>query len=129
MPTWLMQGQSFLILALMFYGVSVHRQRAKHVRVMSVAIAWDVILILQVELSRQAILKASNALTNTMALNIHVALAVSTVIMYGAMIYSGRRVLRGLNHWRIQHKRMGWLTVTLRVLTFITSFWAVAPKA
>lgn len=128
MPAWSMQIQSFLILVLMFWGVSQHRHRMRHVRTMSLVMLWDVILILQIELSRQAILKASHALQNPWMLNVHVSIAVSTVLCYVAMIITGRRLLRGDNEIRTTHRWFGRTTLCLRLLTFITSFWAVVPK-
>lgn len=89
---------------------------------------WDIILILQIELSRSAILKASNAATNELALNIHVSIAVSTVVLYGFMVYTGRRFLAGDNGIRKTHRRLGYSTFVMRLLTFATSFWAVIPK-
>lgn len=89
---------------------------------------WDVILILQIELSRSAILKASKAVSNPMMLNIHVAIAVSTVVLYGFMVYTGRAMLAGQTHIRPKHRILGYSTFFMRVLTFITSFWAVLPK-
>lgn len=123
-----MQAQSFCIVLLMIVGIAYRRRRDKHVKIMSAAMIWDVILILQIELSRSAILKASKALTNTTLLNIHVAIAVTTVILYGFMVYTGRALLNGRNEFRQRHKYLGYMTFSLRVLTFITSFWAVAPK-
>lgn len=89
---------------------------------------WDIILILQIELNRSAILKASKALANPMILNIHVSIAVATVLLYGAMVYTGRALLSGRNEIRQKHKFLGYSTLFMRVLTFITSFWAVVPK-
>lgn len=128
METWLMQSQSLCILLLMVAGVIVRRRRQLHVKIMSAVIIWDVILILQIELSRSAILKASKAVTNALALNIHVSIAVSTVILYGFMIYTGRKLLRGQEQIRPRHKVLGWTTLSMRILTFVTSFWAVMPK-
>jgi hypothetical protein len=128
METWLMQGQSLCILLLMVVGAIVHRRRSLHIRIMSVAMIWDVLLILQIELSRSAILKASHAVTNPMILNIHISIAVSTVILYGFMVHSGRKLLAGDNSIRVRHKRLGYSTLFMRALTFITSFWAVVPK-
>lgn len=88
---------------------------------------WDVILILQIELSRSAILKASKAVENPILLNIHVSIAVTTVLLYGIMIYTGRRLLKG-HHIRREHRLLGYTTFFMRVLTFATSFLAVAPK-
>lgn len=95
---------------------------------MSLAMIWDIIIILQVELSRSAVLKASKALSNPMMLNIHVSIAVTSVILYGFMVYTGRKLLAGDNSIRTKHKILGYTTFTMRVLTFITSFWAVVPK-
>ena len=128
METWLMQSQSLCIVLLLTVGIYFRRQRKLHVKIMSVAIIWDIIIILQVELSRSAILKASKAMTNALLLNIHVTIAVSSVILYGFMIYTGRRLLKGDNQIRNRHLMLGWTTYTMRILTFITSFWAVAPK-
>lgn len=95
---------------------------------MATSIIWDILLILQIELNRGAIIKASKAMTNQMMLNIHVSFAVLTVLFYGAMVYTGRKFLKGENEIRPLHKKLGWTTLSLRILTFITSFWAVTPS-
>lgn len=128
METQVMQGQSLCIVLLMIAGIVVRRNRQLHVKIMSVAMIWDVILILQIELSRSAILKASKAMSNELILNIHVTIAVTTVVLYGFMVYTGRKLLRGENQIRKRHRTLGWTTLAMRILTFITSFWAVAPK-
>lgn len=128
MEALLMQVQSACIVLLMIAGIVVRRRRKLHVRIMSLAMIWDVLLILQIELSRSAILKASKAVTNTTLLNVHVTFAVSTVILYAFMVYTGRALLAGKNEIRQKHKILGYTTFAMRVLTFITSFWAVAPK-
>lgn len=128
MEAQLMQLQSFCIVVLMIAGIKVHKNRKLHVKMMSLAMIWDLILILQIELSRSAILKASKAVSNAMALNIHVTIAVLTVVFYGFMIKSGRAVLSGNTQLRSRHKILGLTTMLLRILTFITSFWAVTPK-
>ncbi len=122
------QIQSFLILSLMTVGVYLRRKRSVHIKVMGTTIVWDILLVLQIELNRGAIIKASKAVTNAMMLNIHVSIAVLTVLFYFAMIYTGRRFLNGDNSVRPLHKKLGWTTWTLRILTFATSFWAVTPQ-
>lgn len=122
-----MQIQSLCILLIMIAGIYWRRIRTRHIKLMAVAMIWDVLLILQIELSRSAILKASKALTNPIALNIHVSIAVTTVVLYGIMIYTGRRLLRG-DPVRKQHRLLGYTTFFMRVLTFATSFIAVVPK-
>lgn len=129
METWLMQSQSLCIVLLMVAGIFFRRRRELHVKIMSAAMIWDVLLILQIELSRSAILKASKAMENALALNIHVSIAVATVILYGFMVHSGRKMLAQDYRLRSRHRLMGWCTFIMRILTFVTSFWAVAPKA
>ena len=128
METTLFQLQSFCIVLLMIFGVVVRKRRSLHVKTMAVTMIWDVLLILQIELSRSAILKASNAVSNALALNVHVSIAVSTVVLYGFMVHSGRKMLRGDSTLRTRHRILGWTTLSMRILTFVTSFWAVAPK-
>ena len=123
-----MQLQSFCILVIMIMGIYWRKTRSRHIKTMSVAMIWDVILILQIELSRSAILKASKALDNHMALNIHVSIAVTTVLLYGMMIYTGRKLLSGQHDIRNKHRLLGYTTFFMRVLTFATSFLAVASK-
>jgi len=128
METWLMQSQSLCIVLLMLAGIYFRRRREIHIKIMSLAMIWDVILILQIELSRSAILKATKALTNPLILNIHITIAVTTVVLYGFMVYTGRKLLSGENQIRPRHRFLGWTTLSMRILTFITSFWAVMPK-
>jgi hypothetical protein len=128
METFLMQIQSLCIVILMGIGIYFRRYQTRHVKIMSAAMIWDVLLILQIELSRSAILKASKAVSNTMALNIHVSIAILTVLFYVFMIKTGRQMLQGNYKIRTRHKFLGWSTFSLRILTFITSFWAVVPK-
>jgi hypothetical protein len=128
METWLMQSQSLCIVLLMVAGIMFRRRRQLHIKIMSTAMIWDVILILQIELSRSAILKATKAMTNPLLLNIHISIAVSTVVLYGFMVYTGRKLINGQNEIRPKHRMLGWTTLSMRILTFITSFWAVVPK-
>jgi hypothetical protein len=112
----------------MAFGIMMRRNRKLHIKIMSLAMIWDVILILQIELSRSAILKASKAVSNAFALNLHVSIAVLTVVLYGFMIQSGRQIIKSHGNVRKKHKILGLTTFSMRILTFITSFWAVSPK-
>lgn len=127
MSKWLMQSQSLIIVVMMLIGIVVHRRRSLHVKIMSSVIIWDILLILQVELGRKAIMKASQAMTNPALLNIHVSIAVSTVLLYIVMVITGRKVLAGHSELLPQHKRIGYITFVMRLLTFATSFFAVVP--
>lgn len=123
------QIQSILIYTLMVVGISVRKNRKIHVPIMSAVLIWDILLILQIELGREAVVKASKAMVNPMLLNIHVSFAVSCVVFYFLLIYSGRKLLLGQNRFRARHRVFGWTAFVLRTLTLITSFYAVAPKS
>ena len=109
----------------MTWGIYLRCQRTIHIKMMSTSIIWDILLILQIELSRGAVMKASKAVQNPMILNIHVALALTTVLLYAAMVITGYKLYKGSLTVRPKHRILGWLTYTIRILTFITSFWAV----
>lgn len=122
------QIQSILIYSLMVFGITQRKNRKIHVPTMATVLIWDVILILQIELSRGAVEKASQAVVNSMILNIHVAFAVSSVVCYVLLVITGRKLLAGNNQIRAKHRIFGWTAFVLRTLTLATSFFAVAPK-
>ena len=123
------QIQSALIVALMTWGILKRKKKSLHVKIMSSAMIWDILLILQIELTRGAVMKASNAMINETAnkilLNIHVSFAISSVVFYGLMVYTGKKLLSGDNSVKSKHRVLGIITYLLRVLTLVTSFWAV----
>jgi uncharacterized membrane protein YozB (DUF420 family) len=122
------QTQSILIYLLMVFGISKRRNRKIHVPVMSAVLILDVILILQIELGRSAVEKASKAMVNPMILNIHVSFAVLSVVFYVLLVITGRKLLKGEHTIRPRHRLFGWTAFALRSLTLITSFFAVVPK-
>lgn len=120
------QLQSTIIVLLLLLGIYYRKKRTIHVRIMSLVIAWDILLILQIELTRHAIKKASEAMTSTPGiLVVHICFALSTVLLYLAMIYTGRKLLQGENKIKKLHKQLGWSTLCMRLLTYITSFFTV----
>jgi uncharacterized membrane protein YozB (DUF420 family) len=123
MSAILFQLQSFAIICLLVFGISQHRNRLKHKQIMWSAVIWDLILIVQIELNREAVEKALTTQDNTPILNIHVCLALITVVLYFVAIYLGQSVLKGKNHLLKFHKNLGKLVLLLRVMTFITSFF------
>lgn len=122
------QIQSILIYSMMVFGIIKRRNRNIHVKTMATVIIWDVILILQIELTRGAVEKASKAIINPMLLNIHVTFAVLSVVFYILLVLTGRKLLNGENQMRGRHRLFGWTAFALRTLTLLTSFFAVAPK-
>ena len=120
----LFQIQSTIIVLLMILGILKRKNRKFHVRTMSTVIIWDIVLILQIELSRDAVYKAVTVNDNSNILNFHVSLAISTVLLYFAMIYTGRKFLKDPS-MRPLHGRLGRTAFALRLLTYITSFFIV----
>lgn len=121
MSSVLFQVQSCIIVAILIYGVMNRKNRYKHVKIMKFGIIWDLLLVAQIELTRQAIVTASKVTTNSTILNIHVSLAVSTVLLYAFVYYTGNKLLKGDESIRKFHKPLGLLTLTTRILTLITS--------
>ena len=95
---------------------------------MSAVLIWDLLLILQIELGREAVAKAAKAMANPMLLNIHVTFAVLSVVFYVLLVFTGRKLLKGDNSIKPKHKIFGWTAFVLRTLTLITSFFAVTIK-
>ena len=119
------QAQSFLIVCLMAWGLYHRRTRPIHIKTMTAVIAWDVLLILQIELTRSAIGKTLSVGDNSLLLNLHVGLAVACVLGYAGLVFTGRSILHGRVKHRMLHRRLGLTTALLRVLVLLTSFWAV----
>lgn len=122
------QVQSILIYSLMIFGICKRKNRKIHVPTMSIVLIWDVILILQIELGRDAVAKAAKALVNPVILNVHVTFAVLSVIFYVLLVITGRKLLKGDSAIRPRHRLFGWTAFALRTLTLLTSFFAVIPK-
>ncbi|PIK16202.1 hypothetical protein [Halobacteriovorax sp. JY17] len=120
------QIQSILILSLMILGIYLRRKRKTHVKIMSAVIIWDILLILQIELTRSAIAKAVQVMTNPWMLKVHLFFAIGSVVLYILMIITGRKLLSGDIKIRPKHKTLGWTTLVFRILTLVTSYWAVS---
>ena len=120
------QIQSTLILILIYIGLYYRQFPTRHVKIMATAITWDLLLVLQIELTRGAVAKASKAMTNPMLLNFHVTVAVSSVLLYFALIYTGRKMLAKDYGVKKVHKFLGISAVTCRTITYITSFMVVS---
>jgi hydrogenase/urease accessory protein HupE len=122
------QIESLIVFSLLTFGIFKRRQRNLHVKTMYTAIVWDILLILQIELNRGAILKASKALENPFLLNFHVAIALLSVVGYCFLMYSGRKILNNDTSIRPWHKKIGFSTYILRLAVLITSYFVVIPK-
>jgi len=115
--------ESFIILSLFFYGLSIRKQKLKHIKVMVSAIVWDILLVLQIELSRSAIKQTFNPNKNSTLLNIHISIAVTTLFLHFFMLYSGNKLRKGNLKNKSLHVKLGLLDVFLRTLNFATSLF------
>ena len=126
MSSIIFQFQSTIILGLLFYGASrARKNRQQHVKIMTSAIAWDLILVLQIELSRKAINTATQVTSNSLLMNYHISVAVTVVVLYGVLFYLGRQIQKSPENYQRfikQHKFIGILTLLLRTSTYITAF-------
>ncbi len=117
------QIQSTLILLLMYFGVYKKYNRVLHRKIMLTAIVWDVLLILQIEFTRQAINKASKIDVNPTILNVHVAMALTCVLIYFALIHSGLKLFKNDRSFISRHKFLAYAVLVLRTLVYITSYF------
>lgn len=109
----------------MYIGIYYRQFPSRHVKFMTITIIWDLILILQIELSRGAIKKAADSVINPTFLTIHIAIAVTTVFLYFGMIYTGRKMLQKDYSVHKLHRLMGRTAVLFRTMTYITSYFVV----
>jgi len=125
MATVLFQLQSIIIVTLFYVGFFKRKERSLHMKLMSTAMIWDLLLVLQIELSRSAVATAVKVMDNSLILNIHVGLATSTIFLYLFMVISGFKLKKGgagesVRSW---HRIFGVITLIVRTLTIITSFF------
>jgi hypothetical protein len=120
------QIQNIIIYALLLAGLYYRRKRDLHVKIMGSMILWDLLLVAQIELSRGAVAKAVQVEKNPALLTFHIAMALTSVLLYFALIYFGRKLLKGDQSVRPMHKKLGALCTVTRSLTFVTSFFTVA---
>jgi len=119
------QIQSTLIVGLFIFGLSQRKNRKVHIPVMATAIIWDILLVLQIELTRSAIGKAIKVTKNPELLNFHVSVAVLTVFLYIFMGRTGYLLKKHQMKPKNLHRAMGFLTIFCRLTTYVTSFFIV----
>ncbi|MGA1203774.1 MAG: hypothetical protein ACYTGJ_05055 [Planctomycetota bacterium] len=84
---------STCILGLIYYGVSQRRNRARHVRIMTVAGILDITLVLAIVAVRRALPKAMEA--DTTILRVHLAFSIPALLLWFTAFHTGRRRLQG----------------------------------
>ncbi len=114
---------SFLILLVFLYGRSLRFVNLRwHIRLMLAAFVADLILILALVFGRDAMGTVMSG-EMSLALRIHVPIAVCTVVFYFGAVWSGYQLWRGEAGARVRLRWMDRCLVVFRVLTLLTSLW------
>ncbi len=110
---------SFLILILFLWGRTLHKSNLRlHILIMSGVILADLLLVLSLVLNRDALSKVDLQMPWT--LQIHVPIAVFTVLLYLPTAYTGVQLLRGKQvHARM--RKLDQVLVVSRIMTLVTS--------
>jgi hypothetical protein len=111
---------SAMILGMLLWGRPLAKKNpGLHVKVMWVVILADTILVVFLTFARDVFGTILNKMTPLLA--IHIALALSTVILYYVAAYWGMKNLKGQRQFLIHMKRLDRAIVPLRILTLVTS--------
>lgn len=112
---------SFIILVLYLYGRSLRfKNNQLHQKLMLIAFGADLILVVALVFGRQALSKLGVGMS--LQLQIHVPIAVTTIVLYFFTVWAGYQLSRG----KPTRTRLYWLDkvlTTSRILTFVTSMW------
>lgn len=118
-----MNVANVLVFGLILYGVVQHARRTLHVRVMTVAFCLDILMVLIIELSRNAIEQAVGPTSDLM--KFHVAVSVLALVFWVLQIVTGRQILRGQPK-RPRHRIQAWTFLLLRGANLVTAFMVSA---
>lgn len=121
---------STLVLILIAYGLK-HRKNAKiHVPVMLAAFGIDILLVLWIELNRQAIehvVENAESETPDGLLMFHVAVSLLSIIFYVILTVLGFKIMKGERTLLKLHRNLGGLFLIFRLSNYVTSFYVNLP--
>ena len=89
---------------------------------MLTGISLDIILVLYLELSRNAVDTALSFKLEPIA-QAHIAVSTLALILYFPLLYLGYKLSKGEQTKRQIHKKLGITAYSLRTLGFIFMFW------
>lgn len=126
---WIHQLQSLMIVVIMLTGFILRKNGKWHGPLMAITIVWDLLLVAQIQWNRHAIQGAIEGVMKveghaSFIMNVHLFFALSTVLLYFFMLYSGF-VMKFFNQQmkcKNKHKLMGMVVLVFRISTLITSF-------
>jgi hypothetical protein len=122
-PPAAFNAANVVILAALLFGVAVHAKRTLHARIMSTCFVADLLMVLLIELQRNAIKQAMSPASGL--LRFHVAVSVAALVLWVPQILTGRAVLKGKPRLR-RHRIQAWVFLALRSTNVVTAFM-VAP--
>ncbi len=112
---------SSVVLGLIVAGLWARRHRPDlHMRFMTAAFVCDLLLVLYIEGTRQAVEKVVGG--GTSLIWFHATISTLVLVAYVAQIAIGRRVLAGIRASRRVHATLGITFVSLRLVNYVTSF-------
>ena len=111
---------SAVVLVLVGLGLWCRKRPKWHMRIMASAFVMDVLLVVYIEVTRNAVEKVASQIK--LMIWIHALISLGVLICYVVMIWLGRRALRGDKASKSTHRNMGMVFVTLRSLNYATSF-------
>ena len=118
-PAAAFNAANVVILAAIFWGVSVHANRRLHARVMTSCFIADLVMVLLIEVQRKAIEQAVGPTSGLM--KFHIAVSVTALVLWVFQIVSGRGILQGKPRLR-RHKLQAWLFLACRSTNVVTAF-------
>src|SRR5688572_10228493 len=116
-PPAAFNGANVVILAVILYGVVVHRNRILHVRIMTSCFVADLLMVLLIEVQRQAIEQAVHTTSGLM--RFHISVSVAALVLWVLQILTGRAVLKGKPRLR-RHKIQAWIFLCCRSTNVVT---------
>lgn len=111
---------SLIIYCFILFGITLHKKRALHRKLMKLSFLFDLLLLFYIEAGRHAIEKAMDLPDGL--LGIHIIVAVLTMLIYPIVLYSGSRFYKGEIR-RIIHRNLAYTFLLFRTLNLITSFF------
>jgi hypothetical protein len=114
-----MNAANVLIFAAILFGVTVHARRMLHARIMVSCFVADVLMVLVIELSRDAIAQA--VATTSGLMKFHIFVSVVALVLWVPQLLTGRQILRGKPRLR-RHRLQAWTFLAFRATNLVTAF-------
>lgn len=111
---------SLIVIILIFIGLVFRRQKQKHVAIMMSAFTIDILMVLYIELTRQAINTSLHPPHPFIVF--HVVISVLAVCLYFGQLVTGFQMLK-TGILKPSHKKMAIAFVVLRVGNWVTSLF------